>query len=89
MSDFKKGVFATAAVCSVISLLEYARWVYGEEFWFAVTGGLMFLFAALLFLASVGFVIVTVVSVALSIWFMLEWCCRKAWGLFRRWRVRA
>ena len=86
MSDFKKGVFATAALCTVLSLLAYAEWFRHDAVWDAVVVGAIFLLFALYGLTCVAFALLTAASVALSLWFVLEWCCRKAWGLCRRLR---
>lgn len=88
MSDFKAGVLFTAAVCSILSLLAYAVWFHHEAVWTAVVVGSMFCLVVMLCLAGIAFAIVTVGSLALSAWFGLEWCGKKAWSLFRRWRAK-
>lgn len=96
MSDFKKAVFSLAAVGSGTILLAAVSWKYHDAICDAIATGAVFLVIAIPVLIGGIFIAATAVAVALSLWFALEWCCRKtwgvfrmAWGLFRRWRVRA
>lgn len=88
MSDFRRNVFATAAACLAIGLFAYADWFHHEAVFDAVMVGAMFILFAIVCLVCAAFVLITVGSVALSLWFALEGCCRWVWGRIRRWRVR-
>ena len=88
MSDDKKAVFATAAVCILICLLVYGNLFYHDAFMEGIWVVVGFLCFGTLALICIAFALLTVASIVLSAWFALEWCCRKVWGLFRRWRDR-